>query len=66
MVTAAAFHQVLDRLMRAESAVALRPRLLVAVRDTVREWSADGPDIRGSAGPAETRRAGAVCAPRSP
>ncbi|WP_405775061.1 ricin-type beta-trefoil lectin domain protein [Streptomyces sp. NBC_01538] len=41
MVTAAAFHQVLERVMRAESAVALRPRFLVAVRDTVRDWAAD-------------------------
>ncbi|MDW4904990.1 RICIN domain-containing protein [Streptomyces sp. ADMS] len=41
MVATAAFHQVLERVMRAESAVALRPRFLVAVRDTVREWSAD-------------------------
>lgn len=40
MVTAAAFHQVLER-VTAESAVALRPRFLVAVRDTVREWAAD-------------------------
>ncbi|MDQ0936428.1 RICIN domain-containing protein [Streptomyces turgidiscabies] len=41
MVTAAAFHQVLERVMRAESAVALRPRFLVAVRDTARDWAAD-------------------------
>lgn len=41
MVTAAAFHQVLDRLALGEPASALRPRLLVAVRDTVRQWSAD-------------------------
>jgi hypothetical protein len=38
MVTAAAFHQVLDRLTLGETAVALRPRLLLAVRDTVRQW----------------------------
>ncbi|MER5209823.1 RICIN domain-containing protein [Streptomyces sp. NPDC002838] len=42
MVTAAAYHQVLDRLALGEPGVALRPRLLVAVRDTVREWSAEG------------------------
>ncbi|WP_031498682.1 RICIN domain-containing protein [Streptomyces bicolor] len=42
MVTAAAFHQVLDRLALGEPAVALRPRLLVAVRDTVRQWSSEG------------------------
>ncbi|MFI7407125.1 RICIN domain-containing protein [Streptomyces sp. NPDC049627] len=41
MVTAAAFHQVLDRLALGEPAGALRPRLLVAVRDTVRQWSAE-------------------------
>ncbi|GAA3872184.1 RICIN domain-containing protein [Streptomyces lacrimifluminis] len=56
MVTAAAFHQVLERVMRAESAVALRPRFLVAVRDTVRDWSADDrisdvlPDLMKPAG----------------
>ncbi|MDX2527471.1 RICIN domain-containing protein [Streptomyces europaeiscabiei] len=42
MVTATAFHRVLDGLMRGESGVALRPRLLVAARDTVKEWSAEG------------------------
>jgi hypothetical protein len=41
MVTAAAFHQVLDRLALGEPGAALRPWLLVAVRDTVRRWSAD-------------------------
>lgn len=41
MVTAAAWHRVLDRLAQGEPATALRPRLLVAVRDTVRQWSAD-------------------------
>ncbi|EGX56599.1 hydrolase [Streptomyces zinciresistens K42] len=41
MVTAAAFHQVLDRLALGEPAAALRPLLLVAVRDTVRQWSAE-------------------------
>lgn len=41
MVTAAAFHQVLDRLALGEPAAALRPRLLVAVRDAVRQWAAD-------------------------
>ncbi|MXM67314.1 hydrolase [Streptomyces sp. HUCO-GS316] len=40
MVTAAAFHQVLARLALGEPALALRPRLLVAVRDTIAEWSA--------------------------
>ncbi|GGW93906.1 hydrolase [Streptomyces malachitofuscus] len=41
MVTAAALHRVLDRVAVGESAVALRPVLLVGVRDTVREWAAD-------------------------
>ncbi|MEV5933397.1 RICIN domain-containing protein [Streptomyces sp. NPDC052079] len=41
MVTAAALHRVLDRVAVGESAVALRPVLLVEVRDTVREWAAD-------------------------
>ncbi|MFJ3305319.1 RICIN domain-containing protein [Streptomyces sp. NPDC086549] len=41
MVTATAFHQILDRLVLGESAEAIRPRLLVAVRDTVGNWSAE-------------------------
>ncbi|MFD4790998.1 hydrolase, partial [Streptomyces sp. NPDC058459] len=40
MVTAAVFHQALDRLTLGEPADALRPRLLVAVRDTVLGWAA--------------------------
>ena len=52
MVTAAAFHQVLDRLKLGEPALALRPRLLVTVRDTVRQWSADERAVRRSAGAA--------------
>ncbi|GGW46078.1 hydrolase [Streptomyces lucensis JCM 4490] len=40
MVTAAAFHQVLGRVALGEPAEALRPRLLVAVRDTVADWAA--------------------------
>ncbi|MFE0388247.1 hydrolase, partial [Streptomyces bungoensis] len=43
MVTAAAFHQILGRLALGEPADALRPRLLVAVRDTVANWSAADP-----------------------
>ncbi|WP_225825804.1 RICIN domain-containing protein [Streptomyces naphthomycinicus] len=39
MVTATAFHQVLGRLALGEPADSLRPRLLVAVRDTVVNWS---------------------------
>ncbi|MFC5638417.1 RICIN domain-containing protein [Streptomyces bullii] len=41
MVTSTAFHRTLNRLAFGESGVALRPALLVTVRDTVREWSAD-------------------------
>ncbi|WP_327319906.1 RICIN domain-containing protein [Streptomyces sp. NBC_01235] len=41
MITAAAFHQVFDRLKLGEPATALRPRLLVTVRDMARLWSAD-------------------------
>ncbi|MFF8726739.1 RICIN domain-containing protein [Streptomyces sp. NPDC015171] len=40
MVTGTAFHQVFGRLALGEPAEALRPRLLVAVRDTVATWSA--------------------------
>ncbi|MFF7791027.1 ricin-type beta-trefoil lectin domain protein [Streptomyces sp. NPDC007991] len=41
MVTGTAFHRTLNRLAFGESAVALRPALLVTARDTVREWSGD-------------------------
>ncbi|WP_437073992.1 ricin-type beta-trefoil lectin domain protein [Streptomyces sp. enrichment culture] len=41
MVTAAAVHQLLDRLTLGEPGVALRPRLLTGVRDTVRLWAAE-------------------------
>ncbi|MFJ5262236.1 RICIN domain-containing protein [Streptomyces sp. NPDC088387] len=56
MVTAAAFHQVFDRLTLGEPGVALRPRLLVAARDVVRQWSTEErivavlPDLRKPAG----------------
>lgn len=66
MVTAAAFHQVLDRLALGEPATALRPRLLVRARDTVREWSAEDrisgvlPDL------AKPAAWVAVCGRRSP
>ncbi|MFI9173839.1 RICIN domain-containing protein [Streptomyces lincolnensis] len=56
MVTAASFHQVLDRVGLGETAVALRPRLLVTVRETVRQWAAEDrisevlPDLRKTAG----------------
>ncbi|MEU3512970.1 hydrolase, partial [Streptomyces longwoodensis] len=39
MVTGAAFHRVFDRLKLGEQGTALRPRLLVTVRDTVLLWS---------------------------
>ncbi|MFE7233759.1 RICIN domain-containing protein [Streptomyces sp. NPDC002405] len=41
MVTSAAFHQVFDRLTLGEPGTALRPRLLLTVRDTVRLWAAE-------------------------
>jgi hypothetical protein len=56
MVTATAFHRVLDRLALGEPADALRPRLLVTVRDTAAHWSADDrlpevlPDLAKPAG----------------
>ncbi|WP_329263402.1 RICIN domain-containing protein [Streptomyces sp. NBC_01478] len=39
MAAAAAFHRVFDRLTFGEHGVALRPRLLLTVRDTIREWT---------------------------
>jgi hypothetical protein len=56
MVTATAFHRVLGDLTRSGPAPALRPRLLVAVRDTVAEWAAEDrisgalPELRKPAG----------------
>ncbi|MFJ4685415.1 RICIN domain-containing protein [Streptomyces sp. NPDC088789] len=56
MVTGAAFHQVCERLTHGGTGVALRPGLLVTVRDTVRLWSADDriaaalPEVRKPAG----------------
>ncbi|SME93219.1 RICIN domain-containing protein [Streptomyces sp. Amel2xC10] len=41
MLTAAAFHQVFDRVKLGEPGTALRPRLLVTVRDMARLWAAD-------------------------
>jgi hypothetical protein len=41
IVTATAFHRILGQLQRSGSAAALRPQILVAVRDTVREWAAE-------------------------
>ncbi|WP_405538778.1 RICIN domain-containing protein [Streptomyces sp. NBC_00075] len=56
MAATSAFHRVLGRLERSESNQAVRPQLLVAVRETVREWSAeDGisvllPELRKTTG----------------
>ncbi|MFF9815749.1 ricin-type beta-trefoil lectin domain protein [Streptomyces sp. NPDC014006] len=41
LVATAAVHQVLDRLAAGRVGGALRPQILVAVRDTVRSWVAD-------------------------
>ncbi|MEU6762575.1 RICIN domain-containing protein [Streptomyces sp. NPDC046853] len=41
MVATAAFHQVLGQLARGEPGGALRPYLLVTVRETVRGWTVD-------------------------
>jgi len=41
MAAAAAFHRVFDRLTFGEDGVALRPRLLLTVRDTIREWAVE-------------------------
>lgn len=41
MVATASFHQVLGHMARSEPGGALRPYLLVAVRDMVRGWSSD-------------------------
>ncbi|WP_055526673.1 RICIN domain-containing protein, partial [Streptomyces graminilatus] len=41
MAATSAFHRLFGRLERGESNQALRPQLLVAVRETVREWSAE-------------------------
>ncbi|MCX5007918.1 RICIN domain-containing protein [Streptomyces sp. NBC_00638] len=55
-VAEASFHHVLGRLAEGEPALALRPQLLVTVRDTVKSWSADDrissvlPDLRKPAG----------------
>ncbi|MFD5073967.1 ricin-type beta-trefoil lectin domain protein [Streptomyces sp. NPDC058371] len=56
MATAASFHQVLEGLTSGGAGAALRPRLLVTVRDTVRAWAGDDgtagalPDVRKPAG----------------
>ncbi|MFD1275331.1 hypothetical protein ACFQ51_38505 [Streptomyces kaempferi] len=64
MVAATSFHYALDCLIRGESGAALRPRLLVTVRDTVKEWSAEDrisgvlPDLGKPAGGRGMRVAG--------
>ncbi|MEU1179101.1 RICIN domain-containing protein [Streptomyces sp. NPDC005820] len=56
LVAAAAFHTVFGRLAKGHSGGALRPQLLVAVRNTVREWagteglSAVLPELRKTVG----------------
>lgn len=66
MVTSAAFHQVFDRLTLGEPGTALRPRLLVTVRDTVRLWAAEDrvsgvlPELRKPAGGRGMRNAAAL------
>lgn len=68
MVAATSFHYALDCLIRGESGAALRPRLLVTVRDTVNEWSGEDrisgvlPDLRKPAGGRGMRAAQAVTA----
>ncbi|MDR6979515.1 hypothetical protein J2X68_006251 [Streptomyces sp. 3330] len=70
LVAAAAFHEVLGRLAEGRTGGALRPQLLVAVRETVREWAgADGvadvlPELRRTVGGRGLRAARAVTAER--
>ncbi|WP_432136411.1 ricin-type beta-trefoil lectin domain protein [Streptomyces sp. bgisy154] len=65
MVTGAAFHQVLDRLKLGEPGTALRPRLLVTVRDTALLWAGTErltgvlPALRKPSGARALRAAGA-------
>ncbi|MDF3298964.1 RICIN domain-containing protein [Streptomyces tropicalis] len=66
MATSAAFHRVLDHLTLGEPGIALRPRLLLTVRDTVRQWACDDhicailPELRKPAGGRGMRRAVAL------
>ncbi|MER6557636.1 RICIN domain-containing protein, partial [Streptomyces sp. NPDC001027] len=70
LVAAAAFHEVLGRLAGGRTAGALRPQLLVAVRETVREWAgAEGvsavlPELRKTVGGRGLRAARPVTAER--
>ncbi|MFI7502749.1 ricin-type beta-trefoil lectin domain protein [Streptomyces sp. NPDC049687] len=70
LVTAAAFRTVFGRLAEGHFGGALRPQLLVAVRNTVREWAGtDGlsdflPELRKTVGGRGLRAAGPVTAER--
>ncbi|WP_327313443.1 RICIN domain-containing protein [Streptomyces sp. NBC_01235] len=70
LVAAAAFHEVLVRLAGGRAGGALRPQLLVAVRETVREWAgADGvsavlPELRKTVGGRGLRAARPVTSER--
>ncbi|WP_314219572.1 RICIN domain-containing protein [Streptomyces zaehneri] len=70
LVAAAAFHEVLGLLADGRTGGALRPQLLVAVRETVRKWAgADGvadvlPELRKTVGGRGLRAARAVTAER--
>lgn len=70
LVAAAAFHEVLGRLADGRTGGALRPQLLVAVRETVRKWAgADGvadvlPELRKTVGGRGLRAARAATAER--
>ena len=70
LVAAAAFHDVLGRLSGGRTGGALRPQLLVAVRETVREWAgADKvaavlPELRKTVGGRGLRAARPVTAER--
>ncbi|MEH0442419.1 RICIN domain-containing protein [Streptomyces sp. B21-102] len=70
LVAAAAFHEVLGRLAGGSTGGALRPQLLVAVRETVREWAgAEGvsavlPELRKTVGGRGLRAARPVTAER--
>ncbi|MER5435439.1 RICIN domain-containing protein [Streptomyces sp. NPDC002588] len=66
LVAAAAFHTVFGRLADGHSGGALRPRLLVAVRNTVREWAGSDavsghlPELRKTVGGRGLRAARSV------
>ncbi|MDX2681799.1 RICIN domain-containing protein [Streptomyces sp. NY05-11A] len=70
LVAAAAFHEVLGRLTDGRTGGALRPQLLAAVRETVREWAgADGvsavlPELRKTVGGRGLRAARPVTSER--